>query len=607
LRDRKEWEDRQSVWYEMRHHGLRRKQKPWPGAADMHFPLIDSTIDKFKPFYYQQVFGMEHVASFISMKSQDTKFTSATGQWFDYRLKYKTNFDTAVLTLIDYMLMEGVAVVKPFWDNERRRLAFRAFDPIFFVVPWDTQDIHENADRMTEIVRYSKLQYQRLGDQYNQDPAALKRICGKGETPQKVDDKYRREGLTYGERDDQIIIYETYERTASGWMVHFYSPLAPDIQIRPSMGIPYKHGKPPYITFFMEVKDEGFYSARGVPEILAPFESALCKTWNEKLDAMTLYNRPIYSSEGGLAPAQNQRLKPGQIVNFKLTPVVNPAPGISFDQEMINERMVAEYRIGMPDYGQGQAINTKERKTATEVQNIANLMGQGVDLRARIFRNSLTELYEQCYSLYMQYDKEALDYYYQGELLNVPQEALHDDYLIRPSGSADSFNKQLRYQKAVNRFQMFNNHPFVNQGELAKSVLEEDDPRLVKTLYVEPQLANNDHMEEQADEIGNMINGFDVQVHPHDRHEIHLQALLFFLERKVKTGEPIHPELAALLLKHGRAHWEFLQQMNKQLATQMTPQVNQAVQILQSVIQRAQMEQQLAMQQQEQLPMEGTI
>jgi hypothetical protein len=38
----------------MRHDGIRRRNKPWPWAADLHYALADEKIDKLKPFYKQQ-------------------------------------------------------------------------------------------------------------------------------------------------------------------------------------------------------------------------------------------------------------------------------------------------------------------------------------------------------------------------------------------------------------------------------------------------------------------------------------------------------------------------------------------------------------------------
>ncbi len=65
VEQRSPWELRQTRWYELRHHGLRRTNKPWPKAADLHWPLIDTAIEKLKPLFLQQALGMDVVASFV--------------------------------------------------------------------------------------------------------------------------------------------------------------------------------------------------------------------------------------------------------------------------------------------------------------------------------------------------------------------------------------------------------------------------------------------------------------------------------------------------------------------------------------------------------------
>src|SRR5256885_15603781 len=103
LDDRKEWEKRQETWYIMRHNGLRRLSKPYPNAPDLHFPLADSTIDKLKPFYFQQLYSADTLASFISLRQQDAELTTAVGAWFDYQLKQKSNLEREILCAIDNM------------------------------------------------------------------------------------------------------------------------------------------------------------------------------------------------------------------------------------------------------------------------------------------------------------------------------------------------------------------------------------------------------------------------------------------------------------------------------------------------------------------------
>ena len=55
-----------------------------------------------------------------------------------------------------------------------------------------------------------------------------------------------------------------------------------------------------------------------------------------------------------------------------------PQPPISWEQEIVQTRMIAEQRLSLPDFGVGQMINTRERRTATEVNAIGGMMERRV-------------------------------------------------------------------------------------------------------------------------------------------------------------------------------------------------------------------------------------
>ena len=67
LMGRSTWEQKQRVFYEMRHEGIRRINKPFPTASDAHFPLIDMTIEKWKPFWLAQALAGDRLAAFVSL------------------------------------------------------------------------------------------------------------------------------------------------------------------------------------------------------------------------------------------------------------------------------------------------------------------------------------------------------------------------------------------------------------------------------------------------------------------------------------------------------------------------------------------------------------
>ena len=541
IQERQRWEHRQGLWYEMRHNGLRRKNKPWPNAADLHYPLIDTVVDKLKPFYYQQIVGMDVVSSFVPLCNQMNAFTVTAERWFDYKMKERSNFQTEALTWIDHGLMSGRSVLKVFWDNDNKRVSFDAIDPMYFIVPTHTKKLAD-ADRMVHVMPMS-VQAFKASPYYK--PEVLKQIQGDNNrdgqnSSLKEQETFSREGITYDSNDDRVIVWEVYSKNEDGdWEIHTYSPAAVDVDLREPMKLPYKHGEPPFVDFSYEIKDKGWYSPRGVCEQLAPYESYLCKLWNEKTDAATMYNRPLFRAEREVPNSANLRMTPGQILPYGIAPVTMPQPPINFDQEMTSARMIAEQRIAVPDFGVGQMINTKERRTATEVQAIGELMHQSSDLRARVFRLALAGVYRQAWGLLLQYDSKDLQFRYLDDTQAIDPVVLHSEYVIEPKGGVDGINRALKLQQAVHRKQLFAGSPWVDQVELDKSIMELDDPVLIKRLVRDPQFKEQDEAEDEAHKITILEKGYPARVKEGQNYGLRLQVLLGYLQQREAIGEPL--------------------------------------------------------------------
>ena len=373
---RQPWELRQSRWYELRHHGLRRQNKPWLKASDMHWPLIDTQIEKLKPLFLQQALGMDVVASFVPMRQQLNAYTKVAEDWFNYKIREKTNFQEEILSWVDYTLMSGRAVIKCFWNPGDKKVGFDAIDPLYFLVPAYTVDL-QDADWAVQVMPMSVAAYKRMARQmgWKSDKATIDKIRGNPQednipgTNVESDVKNLREGITYTNNPDMIIVWEVYRKTEAGkWEIYTYSPADKSIDLREPMELPYDHGQLPFIDFPYEIKDKGWFSPRGICEILAPFELSMTSMWNHKHDAMTLYNRPLFRAERELPNSINLRFQPGQILPYGVAPVTMPQPPISFDVEMNNTRAIAEQRIGTPDYGINSMVEGQSsRRTATEI------------------------------------------------------------------------------------------------------------------------------------------------------------------------------------------------------------------------------------------------
>ena len=130
-------------------------------------------------------------------------------------------------------------------------------------------------------------------------------------------------------------------------------------------------------------------------------------------------------------------------------------------------------------------------------------------------------------------------------------------------------HKQLLMQKAVTRFQMFTNDPFINQGQLRKSILESDDATLVKRLYQDPMDQQATQAEDQANEITFLRLGFPAVVKDSDDHMVHIQTVVNYIQSRADTGAAPEPAEGQMLEQHIVQHLEALKEADPKTGKQV--------------------------------------
>jgi len=418
---------------------------------------------------------------------------------------------------------------------------------------------------------------------YKQDKTLIDRISGRSDSAQGIstevqDEIFRREGITEENEKDRIVLWEMYTPGKDGWLVETYSPLAVETDVRPKFTLPYEHGEPCFVDFPYEITGGGWYSPRGVAEILLPSENLLNKLKNSLADYVELANRPVFEAQNPISlNTANLKMVPGQILPQGLKPVQFQQPPFDFQKLMLEERLLAEQRMGNPDFGVGSQFQVADRKTATEIAAIQGQAAASGDLRNRIFRMSLARLFKQAWRLYVQYNKEDLFYRYADETGQMVPDGIHDQYSIEPKGGLDFINRQFALQKAVARYQMMQGNPFINQGELVKSILEQDDPSLVRRLFQDPQAGSGDQAEDQANEIATMLaTGFPVNVKPADDHKVHISVLFAFQQAAQLRQQPLDPSAVQVLLQHLQQHLAALEQTDPNTSRAIQKQLRDA-------------------------------
>jgi len=584
MTERLPWEQKQRLFSTMRHEGLRRRNKPFPTAADLHFPEIDMSIRKQKPFWLGQVMAGNRLASFVSTKNQPDALAEAAADWFNYKVFQLSTFLQKIRVVVDTMLLRGRGVLKITTDPfQNHALVFEAIDPMFLLVPENATDI-DDADEFVHVQQWTVPKYE-ANRRFDQSPETLKSICGVASTEslsQYIREKGLREGLNFTSDQNKIILWEHWVRTPNGYTVYTYSPQKPDLEIRKPYGCAYKfNGKisVPFFSFAAEVKDEGWYSPRGLAELLAPVEAYLTKLWNEKADAMTFSNRPVLTADGEIPNIANIRWQPGEVIPMNLRGVQMNPPPYSYDAELNFARGIGETQAMTPDFGITDPGQSQGKpRSATENERISALQSAGMNDNAMMFRDSLTKCYRHIWGLLVMFKGNDFSYYVAGSIGTLPESALHDSYLIFPDGSPDGWNRQKKMAMAIARMQAYQGNQNVSMEELTKEALNADDPRLALKAFIPTNQKANSEAEDEAMEILVLAEGYPAAVMPGEDHATRILVDLGWLAKQGLNNVPVDPTARQRVQEHMAVHWQYLQKTDPQAAKQLAQKIQQSMQ-----------------------------
>lgn len=586
LTQRSNWEQRQRVWYEMSRDGLKRRNKPFPGAANLHLPIADNAVEKLKPYYVNSVFSRQLLASFTPLGQAQGDACAAAAQALDWKLRKESNFPRAFAHLNHLMLVCGRALLKCRWDYEARGgrgcLAFEAVDPLYFIAEAE-QDDPQEMDLFAHVKQISVAKYRRMKGFIQSEELINLLRGGENQAAQwKEQEKEVREGLTSSTNKELIILWETYERVQEGFLVRTFGPGQPDRPVRKEFVLPLKwQGErlQPFVSVQCEMTEQGFYASRGVVEKVSPFEAYGTKLWNQKADWLEYCRSPLFERDPQAVHQNtaNLKLAPGDCLPPGIKPATMPPPPFALDEELNTARQLAEESAQVPDFGVTPEGNAAEKRTATEMQYIGSFASQGIQYKAWISGLFEGEIYKRAWALLVANAGKEISFFSARERKVLPKQALTDNYLIEPDSMPDAWNKTQRVQRSIARFQMFKGHPNVNQEELVKSVLEDDDPRLVKRLFISSGTKAANEAEDEAIEIGILLEGYPASVMPGEDHVTRLRMLFGKLQQLSMMAPPQTPEeLNRMVIgrqrmqEHIGQHLALLQQENPALARQFT-------------------------------------
>jgi hypothetical protein len=206
------------------------------------------------------------------------------------------------------------------------------------------------------------------------------------------------------------------------------------------------------ITLYMFNQDSGRpIDARGIPEMLIDFQRLVNSQHNNRLDAAQLLLSPVFkvksTADGKAASPVNWR--PGAKIPLKnpetdLVPLIHDLRllGELLQEEQVSQRLAETY-VGSFDATLTNLEQSRERRTALEVQAIQQISGSIFGLDAKIFAIALSRSFTKIWQLYDDLGPERMFFRVQGE--EKPRLALKSEismaYDIRAAGTPANTNK----------------------------------------------------------------------------------------------------------------------------------------------------------------------
>ena len=579
---------------------------PYPKASNFRYPLSDTLIDQKKPFLFEVIFSSENLAFFKGMIEQNVPFGMKCANYFDFIVKEKTDFEEVIQYALDAYLQDGETWIKTTWDVDLEVPVVRKVDNLFIITPSKTKD-HHKGPWMAEVLQMSKREFKK---RYGKLPGfdALVSEIEDSNADEDADEgdrdetEYEREGISCSKADKYFVVYEYHYQAGDSRRFRTISPDKPEFDFQDDIDyhhewciknrrFMYEHGK-------RELINENLHSSRGYPEVVREGEQLMSGIVRSQHNALAIYGSPPLVAPNGLpANTQNINWSPTAIIPFDIKPMQLGEPPFSWQQELNNQRGIWERRAQTIDSTVGAGNTQDSPRTKYEIQTLNAKSTVGVKLEAGNFKRFLRMIYRQMWALVVQYKPKSLVYYMGDDLVNLPPEALNNEYLITPSGSAEAVDKESMGNKALSLYREFKDSPYANQSELAKNVFEWAYPGQVNRFHANPQQRQEQQAKKTASDISAIIStGAAMVPDPNDDFYTAAKTGIQITQQIDQRGQQLPPDVGPKIANYITVAREQLKKSNPQQYQQLTQELDMIDQQNQLKRQQGEMQQQIAQQ-----------
>lgn len=551
------WLQKQRKLVDLRYGKSHRFRKlPWKGAANIHTPLIDGIIRRWRPGIASLVLDANPVASFTPMEEGDIEAARSAEAFMTSLFVDKMVTASEVVLLADLFGSRGHAYSREGWLYRTTRRARvveskdlfpngvqaqvdlasqqtgQEIDPVEFVSqvlaenyeldpndPQERQMLTEAAVRLVQGAEYVRLVYREISEDrpswlaldpvdvivhpdddpedsdfftiihnlsFNQlrqrandgefDPAVVQRITEKRSSSndegtvrslrEQIKDFLKRRRITTVEpRRKRAVIWETYAKmdiNGDGLDERVIIWSAPDEgdSILAAYEYPYPFETWPVTVYKFSGDSPRPIDSRGIVELVATFQRLKDEFANARLNASQIVLSPSFKMRtSGVKPKVNWR--PGGV-----TSVLNPddLTPMTHDLRILNELLAeeqvsqreAETLIGTFDATLTNLSQSRERRTASEVNAITSISSSIFGLDAKMFQTSFSRSLTKVWNLWLEFGQEEMFVRIMGDPnpLRVRKSEIGRDFDIRAAGTPSNTNKAIMLQDAERIMQL---------------------------------------------------------------------------------------------------------------------------------------------------------
>ncbi len=177
-----------------------------------------------------------------------------------------------------------------------------------------------------------------------------------------------------------------------------------------------------------------------------------------------------------------------------------------------------------------------------------------------------------------QFKEREFVYFASGQVKTLPEQALHDSYLIVPDGSVEGWNRLARLQRSMGFIQGLSAVPQIQQNinyePIVREAISSYDGRMVQSAFVPSNQKGANEYEDQVEVINTLLAPynrppFPAPVKPNEDQAARIKACIDWIEGCHKYGINVEPALVQNVTQHMDARFGLLQKQNPQAAQQL--------------------------------------